>query len=257
MTHLKRFKNWLVVVYSACLAFSAQYQNKINQHEANEPEASRVTLDDAVAELEAKVAAQQSVESEVSAHQQQAALEMLDAIVQGTSEKAATVDDKETVAPPAEVKKTNKVVTPKSVEVSPVPVQASKPKTQPAPPIVSPSVKPQGTNGSSVEAKASNGKYQPGAINEQTAQRLARLLVSEIKLYHKSKTDREDSGEVSNIYDMLKEPIDKSRQHYRQRMGKTAIETMPDYFHGELVRSLCGGDASRLGPNYRSLNESA
>ena len=60
-----------------------------------------------------------------------------------------------------------------------------------------------------------------------------------------------------NIYDMLKEPIDKSRQHYKQRMGKTAIESMPDYFHGELVRSLCGGDASRLGPNYPALDKSA
>ena len=54
---------------------------------------------------------------------------------------------------------------------------------------------------------------------------------------------------------MLKDPIDKSRQHYKQRMGETAIKTMPDYFHGELVRSLCGGDPSRLGPNYQAMDE--
>lgn len=255
MRHFKRFKNWLVVVYSACLAFSAQYQNKINQPEANESQADQVTLDDPPAQLEAIVAEQQSDETEVSAQQQLAALELLDTIAQGTSEKPAAVVDSETVAPAAEPK-TSKVVPPKPVAISPAPVVASKPKAPPAPPVVSPSVKQQGTNGAASEPQQPIGKYQPGAVNEQTAQRLARLLVSEIKLYHKSKTEGEDACEV-NIYDLLKEPIDKSRQHYKQRMGKTAIETMPDYFHGELVRSLCGGDASRLGPNYQPLDKTA
>ena len=255
MRPFKRFKNWLVVVYYACLAFSEEYQNKNDEQEANEPQANLVTLDDALAELEPNVAAQQSEDSEVSAQQQQAALEMLDTIAQGTSEKAAPVGDSKTAVPAAEPK-TSKVVPPIPVAVSSAPVIASKPTAQPAPPVISPSVTQQGTNGAASEPQQTTGKYQPGAVNEQTAQRLARLLVSEIKLYHKSKTEGEDVGDV-NIYDMLKEPIDKSRQHYKQRMGKTAIETMPDYFHGELVRSLCGGDASRLGPNYQPLNKTA
>jgi hypothetical protein len=255
MRHLKRFKNWLVVVYSACLAFSAQYQNKSAQLEANEPQANRVALNAAAAELEPNVATAQSEESEVSAQQQLAAFEMLDAIAQGTSEKAAPVTDSKTVASPVEVKKTNKVVAPKPVAVSPAPVQP-KQKAQTAPVVVSTNGKQQGTTGTPTQSQDTAAKYQPGAINEQTAQRLARLLVSEIKLYHKSKTEGEEASNV-NIYDMLKEPIDKSRQHYKQRMGQTAIETMPDYFHGELVRSLCGGDASRLGPNYQPLGKTA
>lgn len=96
---------------------------------------------------------------------------------------------------------------------------------------------------------ASNAKYDPAVVSDQTAQRLARLLVSEIKLYYMSKME---GHQANNIYDLLKGPIDKSRQHYKRRLGTEAVESMPDYFHNELVSSLCAGDASRLGPNYRS-----
>ena len=82
----------------------------------------------------------------------------------------------------------------------------------------------------------------------QSAQRLARVLISEIKLYYMDKIDGKNPSDTQNIYDLLKDPIDKSRQHYRQRVGTE--ESMPDYFHGELVKTLCEGDASRLGPNY-------
>ena len=105
MRPFKRFKNWLVVVYYACLAFSEEYQNKNDQQEANEPQANQVTLDDALAELEPNLAAQQSEDSEVSAQQQQAALEMLDTIAQGTSEKAAPVGDSKTAAPPPNLRR--------------------------------------------------------------------------------------------------------------------------------------------------------
>jgi hypothetical protein len=260
MRHLKRFKNWLAVVYYACWANNEQYRNKTGP-------SHQVDLSmELEADVAAQLAAQQAEDKEVSVQQQQAALEMLDAIA-GTTEKVSgnksSVDSKPVVesksvaarkpfAPAVEVKNKNKVVTEKPVEVSaPVP---AKPK---APAAVSPNGKPQGTNGGTSDSQSTTGKYQPGAINEQTAQRLARLLVSEIKLYHKSKSEGEDPTDGMNIYDALRDPIEKSRQHYKQRMGKTAIETMPDYFHGELVRSLCGGDASRLGPNYHSLDESA
>ena len=93
-----------------------------------------------------------------------------------------------------------------------------------------------------VDVAAVNGKAH------QSAQRLARVLISEIKLYYMDKIDGRDPSETQNIYDLLKDPIDKSRQHYRQRVGTEA--SMPDYFHGELVKTLCEGDASRLGPNY-------
>ena len=37
----------------------------------------------------------------------------------------------------------------------------------------------------------------------------------------------EQAGTVNNIYDLLKGPIDKSRQHYKQRLGTEAVESMP------------------------------
>jgi hypothetical protein len=93
------------------------------------------------------------------------------------------------------------------------------------------------------EVAVANGKAH------QSAQRLARVLISEIKLYYMSKMEGQDESEMRNIYDLLKDPIDKSRQHYDQRVGADA-SSMPDYFHGELVKTLCAGDESRLGPNY-------
>jgi hypothetical protein len=80
---------------------------------------------------------------------------------------------------------------------------------------------------------------------------LARLLISEIKLYHKA----ESEGSGNNVYDVLKDPIDKARKYYGQRLGTTAIDSMPDYFHAELIRALCAGDPSRLGPNYQSSDK--
>jgi hypothetical protein len=153
----------------------------------------------------------------------------------------APVPEKKVAPPPA------------PVEVKPTQPQAPKPPVvQAVKPVVNGNgngaKSPTNGNGNHAVPESSNAKYDPSTKNEQTAQRLARLLVSEIKLYYKSKTDGVELTE--NIYDLLKEPIDKSRKHYEQRMGKEAVKSMPDYFHGELVRSLCAGDESRLGPNY-------
>ena len=136
---------------------------------------------------------------------------------------------------------------------------------QPAKPLTPPAVGPKTTTASSngtapksrpvavplkppvvqvtAEVAVANGKAH------QSAQRLARVLISEIKLYYMSKMKGQDESEMRNIYDLLKDPIDKSRQHYDQRVGADA-SSMPDYFHGELVKTLCAGDESRLGPNY-------
>jgi len=89
-------------------------------------------------------------------------------------------------------------------------------------------------------------RYSPNEVNEQSAQRLARLLVSEIKLYYMNKAEEIPTD---NLFDNLRGPIEKSRQHYRERMSSMG-DSIPDYFHQELVKSLCDGDESRLGPNY-------
>ena len=138
---------------------------------------------------------------------------------------------------------------------------------QPAKPITAPSVGPKpktttaSSNGSAPKSKPAAVPVKPPVVQvtaevavahgkaHQSAQRLARVLISEIKLYYMSKMEGRDASEMRNIYDLLKDPIDKSRQHYDQRVGADA-SSMPDYFHGELVKTLCEGDESRLGPNY-------
>jgi hypothetical protein len=79
------------------------------------------------------------------------------------------------------------------------------------------------------------------------ARRFARLLVSEIKLYNEQKvTDGRSEG---NLYDRLRDEIDRSRQMYDKRVHPS-VSPRFDYFHQELVNTLAGGDASKLGAGY-------
>ena len=113
-------------------------------------------------------------------------------------------------------------------------------------PVVETPVAPPTVSKPAASENGTKRRFSPYEINDQTAQRLARLLVSEIKLYYANKA--EDIPK-ENLYDSLKGPIDKSRQHYRERLGAEHAK-MPNYFHEELVKALCEGDESRLGPNY-------
>jgi hypothetical protein len=77
------------------------------------------------------------------------------------------------------------------------------------------------------------------------ARRFARLVVSEIKLYNEAKVS--EGRQTRDIYERLKEDIERGRQMYNDRVG-TAIRETTDYFQDELVRILGGGDATALGP---------
>jgi hypothetical protein len=77
------------------------------------------------------------------------------------------------------------------------------------------------------------------------ARRFARLVVSEIKLYNEAKVS--EGRRTRDIYERLKEDIERGRQMYNDRVG-TAVRERTDYFQDELVRILGGGDAAALGP---------
>lgn len=79
------------------------------------------------------------------------------------------------------------------------------------------------------------------------AKRFAKLLVSEIELYNKSKVA--DGRKSKDLYKRLKSDIDRSRQTYEKRFSKTVAKQY-DYFHQELVRTLAGADPSMLGSDY-------
>ena len=81
------------------------------------------------------------------------------------------------------------------------------------------------------------------------AQRFARLLVDEIKLYNQAKVA--EGRRHKDLYDRLKEDIDKSRGTFQKRYGNTAAAS-GDYFQHELLRSLAEDDVSIMGSNFRS-----
>jgi hypothetical protein len=80
------------------------------------------------------------------------------------------------------------------------------------------------------------------------AHRFARLLVDEIKLYNQVKVS--EGRKHKDLYDRLKEDIEKSRATYQKRYGNTAAGGA-DYFSQELVRSLAEDDTSIMGANFR------
>jgi hypothetical protein len=79
------------------------------------------------------------------------------------------------------------------------------------------------------------------------ARRFARLLVSEIKLYNEQKV--REGRDSSDIYERLREAIDRSREMYDKRI-QAPVASKFDYFHYEMVNTLAEGDASRLGASY-------
>jgi hypothetical protein len=86
------------------------------------------------------------------------------------------------------------------------------------------------------------------ADTHRKAQRFARLLVDEIKLYNQAKVA--EGRRNKDLYDRLKEDIDKSRTTFHKRYGST-IAASGDYFQKEVVRSLAEDDLSVMGANFR------
>jgi hypothetical protein len=151
------------------------------------------------------------------------------------------------VPSPIQPPQVSKPVMPQAKTPPPAPPTSVPPQQIPKAATPPPSSQPAKTS-SPTPTPTPGSRYTPGATNDQAAQRLARLLVSEIKLYNEKKIA--DGKRNNNLYDVLKDTIEQSRKHYKERMG-AALDQMPDYFHEELVKTLCEGDATKLGPNYK------
>ncbi len=76
------------------------------------------------------------------------------------------------------------------------------------------------------------------------ARRLARLLVSEIRLYHEPAVT--EGRQARNLLARLGPEIARAREVYDARVSAD-VRTRTDVFQQELVRTLAGGDASLLG----------
>lgn len=85
---------------------------------------------------------------------------------------------------------------------------------------------------------------QEMAAMHEEARRLARLLISEIKLYNEEKV--EEGRRNNDLYERLEDDIDRSRRMYEERIDPRVREET-DYFRQELVNTLAGGDQEALG----------
>jgi hypothetical protein len=83
-----------------------------------------------------------------------------------------------------------------------------------------------------------------GTGDEDAARRYARLLVSEIRMYHEPLVD---AGRRSHdLRSRLGGEIDRARRLYEERVPQ-AVRDRSDFFEQELVRTLADGDRSLLG----------
>ena len=129
---------------------------------------------------------------------------------------------------------------------------AAPPKPQPAPTFGAPSpIAPSGEDRPSTQFVPPAGLHRAGAPaptegtkQHDEARRFARLLVSEIKLYNESKV--EQGRRSRDLYERLKEDIDRSRQMYDERIPED-VRKSSNYFYDELVRVLADGNPDILG----------
>jgi len=84
----------------------------------------------------------------------------------------------------------------------------------------------------------------PGDERKEEARRFARLLVSEIKLYNERAVL--EGREHGNLYERLRDDIDRSRQMYEERIPGD-VRADSNYFYEELVEILADGRPDALG----------
>ena len=117
---------------------------------------------------------------------------------------------------------------------APEPVVAAAP-----PPVEPPAVVPV-----AVPPPAAAPRTPEEEQKHSEAQRFARLLVSEIRLYNEQAV--QEGRANRDIYQRLKEDIDRSREMYEQRVPAD-VRATSNYFFEELVRILADGDPDALG----------
>jgi hypothetical protein len=79
------------------------------------------------------------------------------------------------------------------------------------------------------------------------AQRFARVQVAEMRLYE---ADAVQAGRRrGDLYDALRKPIEAARETYREQFF-SRCESMVDYLHLELIRTLAHDDPDLCGKDY-------
>jgi hypothetical protein len=147
-------------------------------------------------------------------------------------------------------------------EPMPAPKRASAPAPPPPPPPVAAApappppppapAAPRSEPAAGVRPTTTAGRRLAGPLapadsgdeRKEEARRFAKLLVSEIKLYNEKAVL--DGRQQGNLYERLKEDIDRSRQMYDERIPED-VRASSNFFYEELVRILADGRADALG----------
>lgn len=93
-------------------------------------------------------------------------------------------------------------------------------------------------------AEGTGGAMKASTEPDAAARRTARLLVSEIRLYHEPAVN--EGRQHGNLLTRLGAEIEQARRIYDEQVP-AGIRGRTDFFHQELVRTLAGGDATLLG----------
>ena len=100
-----------------------------------------------------------------------------------------------------------------------------------------PAANPSASNGPSAMMQITDGVAA-------AARRTARLLVSDIRLFHEPAV--KEGLRQGNLLSRLAPEIERARQAYNEQVP-AGVRAHTDYFHQELIRTLAGGDAALLG----------
>jgi hypothetical protein len=135
---------------------------------------------------------------------------------------------------------------PAPAEPAPAPTFAFKPEPEEAPAVTASVASPLPTVAEvkEVAPSASTVQSDEEVRAHNDARRFARLLVSEIKLYNEQKVV--EGRRSHDLYERLKEDIDRSRQMYEKRVS-ASVAAKFDYFYDELLHTLGEGDPAKLG----------
>jgi hypothetical protein len=122
--------------------------------------------------------------------------------------------------------------------------------TQKTAPRIPPPSAASGTGTTSGARGSSAAPSGPTAMMQITdgvaaaARRTARLLVSDIRLFHEPAVN--EGRRQRNLLTRLAPEIEKARLAYNEQVP-AGVRAHTDYFHQELIKTLAGGDAALLG----------
>ena len=165
----------------------------------------------------------------------------------------------ETAASRAGAESPRAAAAPMATEASPEPVRLETPASAPAMTGAAPEMAPsRGSFAAGFPVASGGGPALPPPPDADSlpeaerdshkkAHRFARVAVQDLLSYHKDKI--EQGRRNRNLFTVLKEDIEKTRENYQKRFGQTPARAF-DYLHYEMVSKLAGNDMSVLGDQY-------